>query len=106
MVGSMKSSLRLFFLIALLLPAAPVLASPPDMGDPAQVTLKTPPGPGNLSLIEGANGFAGGNVAVSVGDDGLFMIDDELQPMTAKLTTALATLAPKAKVRFVGNTHW
>jgi glyoxylase-like metal-dependent hydrolase (beta-lactamase superfamily II) len=76
------------------------------MGDPAKVTLKTTPVTGNISLIEGANGFAGGNVAVSVGDDGLFMIDDELQPMTAKLTAALATLAPKAKVRFVVNTHW
>src|SRR5712672_1544301 len=39
-------------------------------GDPAKVTLKTTPVAGGVSMIEGENGFAGGNVAVSVGDDG------------------------------------
>jgi glyoxylase-like metal-dependent hydrolase (beta-lactamase superfamily II) len=40
-----------------------------------------------------------------VGDDGLFVIDDEIQPMTPKLKIALATLSNKP-VRFVVNTHW
>lgn len=90
----------------LLFPATRLLATPPSMGDPATVTLKTTTVTGNISLIEGANGFAGGNVAVSTGADGLFVIDDELQPMTPKLTAALTALAPKSKVRFVVNTHW
>ena len=103
----MKSTLRLVSLLSLLLlPAPRLLAAPPLMGDPAKVTLKTTPVTGNISMIEGANGFAGGNVAVSTGSDGLIVIDDELQPMTPKLTAALTALAPKAKVRFVGNTHW
>jgi cyclase len=103
----MKSPLRLACLLSLLSwPAPRLLAALPTMGDPAKLTLKTSPVTGNISLIEGANGFAGGNVAVSTGSDGLFVIDDELQPMTPKLTAALATLAPKAKVRFVVNTHW
>jgi len=107
MVGSMKSTLRLVSLLSLLLlPTPRLLAALPSMGDPAKVTLKTTPVTGNISLIEGANGFAGGNVAVSTGIDGLFVIDDELQPMTPKLTAALTALAPKAKVRFVVNTHW
>ena len=109
MVGSMKSALRLATALALplvLVPAARLRAAPPSMGDPAKVALKTTSVAGNVSMIEGANGFAGGNVAVSVGDDGLFVIDDELQPMTPKLTAALTALAPKAKVRFVVNTHW
>src|SRR4051794_13437909 len=103
----MKSTLCFLSLLSLLLlPAPRLLAALPSMGDPAKVTLKTTPVTGNISLIEGANGFAGGNVAVSTGSDGLFVIDDELQPMTPKLTAALTALAPKAKVRFVVNTHW
>jgi len=75
-----------------------------QMGDPSKVTLKTTPVAGNVSMIEGANGFAGGNVGVCVGDDGVLVIDDELQPLTPKLRTALAALSKKP-VRFVLNTH-
>ncbi len=76
----------------------------PGMGDPSKVTLKTTALTGNISLIEGANGFAGGNVAVISGDDGLLVIDDELEPLAPKLRTALAAF--KKPVRFVVNTHW
>jgi cyclase len=76
-----------------------------QMGDPSKVTLKTTPVAGGISMIEGANGFAGGNVAASVGVDGLFIVDDEIEPMTAKLKTALGALSKKP-VRFVVNTHW
>lgn len=58
-----------------------------------------------VSMIEGVDGFAGGNVGVSVGPDGVFIIDDELEQMSPKLTAALGTLS-KAPVRFVINTHW
>jgi glyoxylase-like metal-dependent hydrolase (beta-lactamase superfamily II) len=73
-------------------------------GDPSKVTLKTTPVAGNITMIEGANGFSGGNVAVSVGDDGLLVVDDALEPLAAKLRTALAALSKKP-VRFVVNTH-
>ena len=76
-----------------------------QMGDPAKVTLKTVPVAGGVSMIEGENGFAGGNVGVSVGDDGVFIIDDQLAPMTAKLKAALAALSKKP-LRFLVNTHW
>jgi glyoxylase-like metal-dependent hydrolase (beta-lactamase superfamily II) len=76
-----------------------------QMGDPAKVTLKTTPVAGGISVIEGANGFAGGNVAVSAGNDGVFIVDDELTPMSAKLKAAIAALSKKP-VRFVINTHW
>jgi glyoxylase-like metal-dependent hydrolase (beta-lactamase superfamily II) len=76
-----------------------------QMGDPSKVTLKTTPVTGGISMIEGVNGFAGGNVGVSVGDDGVFIIDDEIAPMSAKLKAALAALSKKP-VRFVVNTHW
>jgi cyclase len=76
-----------------------------QFGDPTKVTVKITPVAGGVSLIDGANGFAGGNVGVSVGADGIFIIDDELQPLTPKLKAALATLSKKP-VRFVVNTHW
>jgi cyclase len=76
-----------------------------QMGDPSKVSLKTTPVAGSVSVIEGEGGFAGGNVGVSVGSDGVFIIDDEIQPMTPKLKAALAALSKKP-LRFVINTHW
>jgi cyclase len=92
-------------IVSVLLLLSVTASAAPPMGDPAKVTLKTTPVAGGISMIEGADGFAGGNVGVSVGDDGLFIIDDELQPMTPKLKVALAALSGKP-VRFVINTHW
>jgi cyclase len=97
-----KTFCSLMVLLGLPLAAASARA---QMGDPSKVTLKTTPVAAGLSMIEGANGFAGGNVAASVGADGLFIVDDEIEPMTAKLKTALGALSKKP-VRFVVNTHW
>ena len=97
-----KTLARTVVLLGLSLAAATARA---QMGDPTKVTLKTTPVTGGISMIEGANGFAGGNVAVSVGADGLFIVDDEIEPMTAKLKAALGALSKKP-VRFVINTHW
>jgi cyclase len=82
-------------------------ADPPraQVPDTAKVTLKSTPVTDSISMIEGVNGFAGGNVGVSIGEDGVFVIDDELAPMTAKLKGALAALSKKP-VRFLVNTHW
>lgn len=98
----MKTLLRALALLGITTVAASTRA---QMGDPTKVTLKTTLVTGGISMIEGANGFAGGNVAVSVGDDGVFIIDDEIEPMTAKLKAALGALS-KRPVRFVVNTHW
>lgn len=89
----------------LVLLSAAASAAPPPMGDPTKVSLKTTPIVPGIYMVEGADGFAGGNVGVSVGDDGVFIIDDELQPMTQKLKAALGSLSKKP-VRFVINTHW
>lgn len=47
----------------------------------------------------------GGNVGVSVGDDGTFIIDDQMQPIIPKLEAAIAGLADEP-VKLVLNTHW
>ena len=48
---------------------------------------------------------AGGNIGVSAGPDGVFMIDSQYAPLTDKIKAALATISDKP-VRFVLNTHW
>ncbi len=48
---------------------------------------------------------AGGNIGLSVGEDAVFVIDDQFAPLTPKITAAIAQLTTKP-VRFVLNTHW
>jgi cyclase len=98
----MTRSLRWTLLVVVSFGSLPARA---QFGDPLKVTLKVTPVANGVSMIEGANGFAGGNVAVTVGDDGVFVIDDELAPLSPKLKAALASLSKKP-VRFVVNTHW
>ena len=47
----------------------------------------------------------GGNIGVSVGEDGVFMIDDQFAPLTDRITAAVAALSDRP-IRFVINTHW
>jgi len=48
---------------------------------------------------------AGGNLGVSAGPDGVFLIDDQYAPLTDKIKAAIAALSDKP-IRFVLNTHW
>ena len=47
----------------------------------------------------------GGNIGLSVGEDGAFVIDDQYAPLTEKILAAIATVTEEP-VRFVLNTHW
>jgi len=47
----------------------------------------------------------GGNIGVSSGADGTFIIDDQYAPATPAINAALEQLGV-APVRFVLNTHW
>jgi glyoxylase-like metal-dependent hydrolase (beta-lactamase superfamily II) len=47
----------------------------------------------------------GGNIGVSVGPDGVFLIDDQYAPLTDKIRAAVKTLSD-GPIRFVLNTHW
>ena len=48
---------------------------------------------------------AGGNIGLAVGDDAVFVVDDQFAPLTLKILAAIAGITPKP-VRFVVNTHW
>jgi glyoxylase-like metal-dependent hydrolase (beta-lactamase superfamily II) len=72
-----------------------------QMPDPAKVEIKTHAVAGSVSMLEGA----GGNIGVSAGDDGVFIIDDQFAPLAPKIKAAIAKISPKP-LRFVFNTHW
>ena len=48
---------------------------------------------------------AGGNVGLSVGEDGVLLIDDDYAELSEKLKKAVAEITD-SPVRFVLNTHW
>jgi len=48
---------------------------------------------------------SGGNIGLAVGDDAVFVVDDQFAPLTPKILAAIAAITPKP-VRFVLNTHW
>lgn len=57
--------------------------------------------PGLYMLAQGN----GGNVGLSVGEDGVFMIDDHLHPLTPRLLEAVRSITPNS-VRMLINTHF
>ncbi len=48
---------------------------------------------------------AGGNIGLSIGEDSVFVIDDQFAPLTPKIQAAISKLTSKP-VQFVLNTHW
>ena len=48
---------------------------------------------------------AGGNLGLSVGESGAFLVDDQYAPLNPKIKAAVAGISPKP-IRFVLNTHW
>jgi len=47
----------------------------------------------------------GGNVGISTGEDGLYIIDDQIRPVTEQLLQAIRKISDKP-IRFVFNTHY
>jgi cyclase len=65
------------------------------------VEIKVAPVSNNIYMLQGA----GGNIGISVGDEGIFMIDDQFAPLSEKITTAIKTISDKP-VKFLVNTHF
>ncbi len=47
----------------------------------------------------------GGNIGLSIGDDGAFLVDDKYAPLTEKILAAVAAVTDR-DIRFVVNTHF
>lgn len=55
----------------------------------------------NVYMLTGA----GGNIGISIGADGVFMIDDQFAPLSEKIKTAIKTVSNKP-IKFLINTHF
>jgi glyoxylase-like metal-dependent hydrolase (beta-lactamase superfamily II) len=84
--------LLLLVLIAVALPASP------QMDD---VVIEATQLSDSLHMLTGR----GGNIVVSAGEDGIFLVDDQYAPLTERILAAVAEIQT-GDVRFVLNTHW
>ena len=69
--------------------------------DFSKVEIKSTKVNGNVYMLEGS----GGNIGVSVGPDGILIVDDQFAPLADKIRAALKGLGD-GKLRFILNTHW
>jgi len=65
------------------------------------VTITTHKVADNVYMLEGL----GGNIGVSVGEDGVLLIDTQFAPLTQKILDAVKAISDKP-VRYVINTHY
>jgi cyclase len=86
------------FRVVLVLVAFSAAAQDQDL---SKVEMKVTQVSGHVYMLEGA----GGNIAASVGEDGIVIVDDEFAPLADKIRAALKGITDKP-VRFVINTHW
>src|SRR5262252_9508358 len=66
-----------------------------------KVQIKATKVAGNVYMLEGA----GGNIGVSVGEDGIVIVDDQFAPLAPKIKEALKGISDKP-LKFVLNTHF
>jgi cyclase len=94
--------MRTIWLAALLLltPGLAMAQQPPDF---SKVEIKVSKISGNIYMLQGA----GGNIAASLGDDGILIVDTEYSPLADKIQAALKSIGITDKpVRFVIDTHY
>ena len=80
-----------------------LLLLPASLGaqDFSKVEVKATKVAGTVYMITGG----GGNIGVSVGEDGMVMVDDQYAPLVPKIEAALKTISDKP-LRFIINTHY
>lgn len=81
-----------------LLLMSPALALAQDFD---QIQITTIPVTDGIYMLQGS----GGNIGVSIGEDGTFIVDDQFAPLTEKIVTAIRALTAEP-VELVVNTHW
>ena len=77
---------------------APLVAQDRDF---SKVEVKAEKVAGSVYMLIGA----GGNIAVSIGEDGVLVVDDQFAPLVPRIQAAIKGLTDKP-VRWVLNTHW
>jgi|SRR5579864_3401205 len=91
---------KIWMAALLLLPSLALAQQTPDF---SKVEIKVSKVSGNIYLLQGA----GGNIAASLGDDGILIVDTEYAPLADKIQAALKGIGITDKpVRFVIDTHY
>ena len=91
------------FVLMIGIAVRPGCAAGAQQPDFSKVEIKATKVSGNIYMLEGE----GGNIAASVGDDGIVIVDDQFAPLADKIQAALKNLKITDKpVRFVINTHY
>jgi glyoxylase-like metal-dependent hydrolase (beta-lactamase superfamily II) len=90
--------MRTWIAIAVLSLAVTAAAQQQDF---SKVEIKVQKVAGSVYMLTGA----GGNIGVSVGEDGIIIVDDQYAPLAEKIRAALKGITDKP-VKFVINTHW
>ena len=85
------------YIVLLLLLSSSALAQ----RDFSKVEIKAEKVAGTVYMLTGA----GGNIGVSVGDDGIVVVDDQYAPLAPKIEAALKSITSK-RIRFIINTHY
>jgi len=93
----MKTKIQNLVIVVGSLAAGINLAVAQDLDD---VVVKVHPVSGNVSYLEGS----GGNIGLFVGEDGVFLVDDQYAPLTEKIVAAVRTVSDEP-IRFLINTH-
>ena len=93
-------SVRLVFIIALAVASLCPLRTARSQ-NPDSVKFETERLAEGVYVIYGL----GGNIGVGVGNDAVFVIDDQFAPLTPKVLASIRAITDKP-VRFVVNTHW
>jgi len=93
-----RPPLTLKLLLAGLLLAADVAAAQQDF---SQEQMKVTKVAGTVYMLEGA----GGNIGVSVGEDGVVLVDDQFAPLAPRIREAIKGITDKP-IKFVLNTHF
>lgn len=68
----------------------------------ADVTIEAEQVNDNVYILYGA----GGNIGALVGDDGTLIIDDQFEPLAAKIEQSIKDITNNSKVTYVVNTHY
>jgi glyoxylase-like metal-dependent hydrolase (beta-lactamase superfamily II) len=101
-------SARISILVSILSAAIALLAASPAWAqdeDHSKTELRVTKVAGSVYMLDAVKGNAGGNIAASVGADGIVIVDDQYAPLADKIRAALGTITDKS-VRFVINTHY
>ena len=78
-----------------------VKENPVNAQDLSKVEIETIPVAEGIYMLHGE----GGNIGVGVGEDGVFLIDDQFAPLTEKIVRAVEEVSDEP-IRFLLNTHW